>query len=357
MRKTVASAPRVSVVMSVHNGGQYLAEAIDSILSQTFTDFEFIIVDDGSSDLTFDTLAIYQKQDARIRAHHFEVRRGLSTALNFGIRLAHGCYIARMDADDISLPTRLQEQVLFLDGNPDVDICGTWVELFGARQGEKWQHPTTHDFIYSRMLFASAFAHPTVMLRTSSILETEMLYDEEVRYAQDYDLWSRAVSKLRMANLGRVLLRYRVHSQNASSLYRIDQIKIHETIHRRLFQNLKVYPSPDEMELHQKICNSQYEFTLSFLKASYRWFKRISLGNYRSRVIRSAVLDAELNMWWRQICHGVVFHPAFAPCLSWKCSLVLTGKLKKILYKILCAIKPGLQSGQIDLGSKAGDMT
>src|SRR5512134_3549033 len=103
--------PRVSVVMSVYNGEKYLEEAVESILNQTFRDFEFIVVDDGSSDSTPRLLALYERRDPRVLIYRFDDNRGLSTALNFGIERARGKYIARMDADDISLPNRLQEQV------------------------------------------------------------------------------------------------------------------------------------------------------------------------------------------------------------------------------------------------------
>ena len=123
--------PRISVVMSVHNGEQYLDEAVESILHQTFQDFEFIIVDDGSHDSTPSLLARYQQRDPRIQVHRFEENRGLSSALNLGIRLARGEYIVRMDADDISLPHRFKRQIEYMETHVEVGVCGALTENIG----------------------------------------------------------------------------------------------------------------------------------------------------------------------------------------------------------------------------------
>jgi len=334
--------PRVSVIMSVHNGERHLAAAIESILVQTFGDFEFIVIDDGSTDATARILAQYCKSDARICLHRFNENRGLSSALNFGIRLARGEYVARMDADDISLPIRLEKQVEFMNSYPDVDICGSWVALIGERQGEEWQHPLGHFSIYARMLFGSALAHPTVMMRASSISDARIFYDERVFYAQDYDMWSRALPGLKMANLGQVLLYYRIHTQSVGSKYRADQLRMHGAIYRRLFQTLQIYPSDQELTLHRCIATMQYQANLSFLYASYVWLKKISRANRRVCVIPRAILDAELRIWWLRVSSNVFFHPASIP-FPFSSKLPLPwGKIRKFAYHLTCLLRFGI---------------
>ena len=120
--------PKVTVLMPVYNGEKYLKEAITSILLQTFDDFEFLIINDGSSDASVDIIQSFR--DPRIRLVHNDTNIGLIATLNKGLKLAHGKYVARMDQDDISLPRRLEKQTYFMDNNPDVGVCGTWIKLF-----------------------------------------------------------------------------------------------------------------------------------------------------------------------------------------------------------------------------------
>ena len=151
----------VSVVMSVYNGGPFLGQAIESILGQSHSDFEFIVIDDGSSDDSADTIASYR--DARLRVVRHTENAGLATRLNEGFALASGRYIARMDADDVSLPNRLARQIKFMKAHAYVGACGTWVDVAGDGVNQRWEYPASHKAIHARLLFDCAMAHPTVM--------------------------------------------------------------------------------------------------------------------------------------------------------------------------------------------------
>jgi glycosyltransferase involved in cell wall biosynthesis len=331
--------PLVSILMPVYNAEKYLREAAESILSQTFSDFEFIALNDGSSDDSGAILFEYEKKDARVVFRNFEENRGLPALLNIGMSMARGRYLARMDADDVSFPTRLQEQVDFMESHPEVDICGTWVELIGARQGERWQHPVDHASIYARMLFNDALAHPTVMMRVSSIRKHNLLYDEKSMYIEDYDLWSRALPKLQVSNLGQVLLKYRVHAQGISVKYRVEQIQAHDVVYRRLLESIQVYPSLRELQIHQKISNFQYEANLSFLYDSYLWLKKISRANRKAQIIPIVVLSAELKMWWLRVSSYVFFHPPENPRLFLGRFRFPLGRIKKLAYKLTSLVR------------------
>lgn len=293
--------PRVSVVMSVYNGEKYLQEAVGSILNQTFDDFEFIIIDDGSRDSTPGLLARYERCDPRFLIHRFEENHGLSPSLNFGIESARGEYIARMDADDISLPNRLQEQVSFMDANPEIGVCGSWVELIGSKKSEEWRYPENHEAIYARTLFENTFVHSSVIIRVSLLKKYALAYDENVRYAQDYELWSRAVALTRFANVDQVLLQYRIHAQAAGSKHREEQLQVHERIYRRLLQPFGIVPTKDELLTHQMLAIYQSGNT-EFLRNARHWLESLSQANRNVHILPTKVLDAQIGLYWSQAC-------------------------------------------------------
>lgn len=215
MNADTAELPVVSVVMSVYNGEQFLAKAIESILNQTFRDFEFIIVNDGSTDGSTAILEEYAQCDCRIRLISRE-NRGLIASLNEGIASARGEWIARMDADDISFPDRFEKQLAWLQ-RTGADICGGWVKLTGTWFHRVWRYYGSSDAIKIKLLFGSAFAHPAIMLRTG-IAKTNP-YSENAHYVEDYELWTRlAKLGVKMTNYPGVVLRYRIHPGQVTAI-------------------------------------------------------------------------------------------------------------------------------------------
>ncbi|WP_434661757.1 glycosyltransferase [Paraburkholderia sp. A3BS-1L] len=202
--------PRVSVVIPTRNSEKYLKEALDSILRQTFTDFEVLIVDDNSSD---DTLSIiYGYADTRIKVLNGP-GKGLAAALNLAVREAKGEFVARMDADDIADATRLGKQVAFLDEHPDVGVCGT---LFQQFMGGDAIHNHMENVRYIDLIMGCYIGHPTAMFRRELFARQELFYNESMRFSEDYDLWSRAIRVTKLANVPEVLLHYRRHNESAS---------------------------------------------------------------------------------------------------------------------------------------------
>jgi glycosyltransferase involved in cell wall biosynthesis len=201
----------VSVIMAVHDDAGGVSRAIESIVRQTNPDWELIVVDDGSTD---DTLAVLQRwaaTDARIRVMSNSTNCGLASALNRAWRASSCQLIARMDADDVSLPERLERQTAFLRAHPNVDVVGSGVELLderGAALGQAFR-PAGHDALTSKIYRENPFIHPTVMMRRR-VLEETGGYDEGLRRAQDFDLWLRTYQRFRFGNVQEPLLRYRV---------------------------------------------------------------------------------------------------------------------------------------------------
>ena len=209
------SEPLVSVVLPVYNGQKYLAEAIDSILAQTFVNFELIMIDDGSTDESPQILRVYERLDARVRVIVRE-NRGLATTLNDSIDIARGEWIARMDQDDIALPQRFERQLEWLE-QTGADICGSWVRFFGSYDRRIWKGYQTDLAVKMDLLFRSPFAHPSVMMK--AVVAKQLRYSKEFDKAEDYDLWVRAaLSGHQMTNVPEVLLLYRKHATQITNV-------------------------------------------------------------------------------------------------------------------------------------------
>jgi len=216
----IKTMPKVSVIMPVYNGSKYLTEAIDSILRQTFNDFEFLIVDDGSSDNSLEIIRSYQ--DPRIRVIQNPQNLGISASLNNGIFAAQGEYIARMDCDDISLGDRFQKQIDFLDSHPEVIIVGSNMNIIGSLFNQKLRYPLTHDDIVNSMLTSNPMGHPSVMFRRVDVSKLggyRSMKEWNKVSTEDYDLWLRMVAaNYRLANLPECLMNYRIHANSLTQM-------------------------------------------------------------------------------------------------------------------------------------------
>ena len=206
--------PLVSILMPVYKTAPYLREAMDSMLSQTFTDFELIVLDDCSPD---DAAAIMDTySDSRIVRYKGEKNAGLSNVLNVGIGMARGKYIARMDSDDISLPNRLQVQVDYLETHPEIDLVSVGMRLFGAKE-EVWIRELNPEKVKINALFHSPILHASSVWRKDSFENQGLRFRQERVPAEDYDLWVRALVKgLKLVNLPDVLYKYRMHPSQAT---------------------------------------------------------------------------------------------------------------------------------------------
>nr|WP_272886343.1 glycosyltransferase [Stutzerimonas stutzeri] len=202
--------------MSVYNGEKYLAEAIKSILSQSLIEFEFIIINDGSTDNSLEIIQSFMSLDKRIVLISRE-NKGLVASLNEGISVAKGKYIARMDADDVAKDIRFERQVSFLDKNPDVGVCGSWVRIFGENiKPAIWRMPASDKALRPRLLFSVPVAHPSVMFRRDIVVNASLRYDEEYKNAEDYKFWVELSRYTKFANIQKVLLDYRYHTASIS---------------------------------------------------------------------------------------------------------------------------------------------
>jgi glycosyltransferase involved in cell wall biosynthesis len=207
------TAPRVSVVLSVYNGADFVADAIRSILDQTFRDLELVVIDDGSTDDTPRVLASFDDPRLVVTARE---NRGLTPSLNEGIERARATYVARQDADDVSLPTRIERQVAFLDGHPRVVLVGTNYVVFDERgelaRSDLFTHP---DDLKVAQGLSNQFGHGSVMMRRDAVLAAGG-YDSTVGHVEDYDLFARLAHDGEIANLAEPLYRWRRNTGGVS---------------------------------------------------------------------------------------------------------------------------------------------
>lgn len=213
--------PKVSVIMSVRNGEAYLKACIDSILGQTFGDFEFIIIDDASTDASAVLIDEYTLADDRVRLVGNKENLGLTKSLNIALKKARGEYIARMDADDISFPERFDKQVKFLDENPDYGVVGAFAQVIDDKGDkvvgfENWIEETDNKTIQKELIKWNVIVHPLAMVRRS-VIEKVGGYDESFKYAQDYDLWLRIAMISKIHNLPEFLLNYRMSKESITA--------------------------------------------------------------------------------------------------------------------------------------------
>lgn len=213
------NSPLVSIVMPVYNGELYLLECINSIRQQSINCWELIFINDGSTDNTLEIIKQFEYFDSRIRIFDFPTNKGLSECLNFGIQLAKGKYIARMDADDVMQPDRLKRQLDFLELNENYGLVASNLELINAEGltiGEI-SCPNSDTEIKKMLLKRNPFAHPSVMMRKTLLMNFGNIYSKKFPHCEDYELWIRLSTKTKFYCLPEKLLRYRMHSMQITS--------------------------------------------------------------------------------------------------------------------------------------------
>lgn len=213
MMTSTDKEPLVSIIMPVYNAEKYLAEAIRSILNQTYRFFEFIIIDDGSTDDSLKILNQFAEHDSRFQIIKLESNKGVVHVLNLGLDRAKGKYIARMDADDVSLPNRMAMQVKYLEANPEVGILGARINYMDHMGKLMYVPPSNQTDLENRwtLFFGNPFSHPVVMIRKSVIDQHNLRYSSRATHVEDYELWGRLLQISRGANLPEILLYYRIH--------------------------------------------------------------------------------------------------------------------------------------------------
>lgn len=281
-------APTITVLLPVYNGEQYVAEAVTSILEQTYTDFELLVMDDGSTDETPQVLASLAAGDARVRIHRRE-NRGLIATLNEGLTLCSTELVARMDADDRAMPERLALQKAFMDRHAHIAVCGTGMEMYESGKVVTPRSAAPFDIL---CLFGSALAHPTVMYRRSVVLGLGG-YASDMAAAEDYDLWCRmAAAGYGIDNLPQALLRYRMHPDAPRVGYRATSRDTTRRIWIRQLQRLGLSPTQSDLDVHGYCATPCADIPLR-IGAAKKWLRTLCERNSHAGIYDQAALTLE----------------------------------------------------------------
>lgn len=275
MDTIIKNAPKITVLMPVYNCELYVQEAIDSILNQSYVDFEFIIIDDASTDSTVSIIKLHN--DSRIQLIEKSINSGYTNSLNQGLKLATGKYIARMDSDDISFPQRFKKQIAFMEANLDAVLCGSCFNIIGSDVIKKL--PENYEAIKLALLTSNCIAHPSVMMRKQILDKLDVVYNVSKEPAEDYDLWVRLLSFGKLHNLQEALLKYRVHSTQVSQKRTEEQKKSVIETKFELLNLLKIKWDKQEYEVLEKIFKANTIIPFSKIQTFKGIQKKLLIAN------------------------------------------------------------------------------
>lgn len=333
--------PHLSVILTVYNGGNNLIPAIESILCQTFPNFELIIIDDGSTDQSIEILNHYKSIDCRIVLISRE-NKGLVTSLNEALSLARAPWVARIDQDDICVEYRFEKQINWLE-QTGADICGSWIKFFDG-ENSICKYYESDEAVKFDLLFKSPFAHPTIMMRTE--YARRLGYDMEFEKAEDYDLWVRAaMDNWKMGNVQEVLLHYRRHASQMTKISSLTTQEASARIRARYWRYIsqKYNLNAQYANEAQNLIISKSKINMNYANIAFLKLLENSSGESRKALtenishlyLKASVEVINLTYYWRNLTRNQYFTNAFS--VQFKLYLISLFRLKKgtFVYSIL----------------------
>lgn len=274
--------PLLTVVMPTYNGEKYISAAIDSVLDQTFENFELLIINDGSVDNTIEIISSYK--DERIRLIDLGENKGIAFCRNLGLQEALGEFLCWTDCDDLNLSTRFEKQLSFLQNNHDFGGCGTWLSRFKADKiyytSKPYENPKT---IKAALLFKPAtIPNATAMLRLSEIKKYELKYDESLEISEDYDFIFRCSRYLKFSNIQENLYMYRDSETSIMKKFDVQDLKTYnilKTVYKKVLATLDLIASEKELRIHHDICSRKIFSQFSEYEDCYYWLENLKLAN------------------------------------------------------------------------------
>jgi glycosyltransferase involved in cell wall biosynthesis len=299
--KPFSMLPLLTVLMPNYNNAPFLKEAIDSILDQTFKDFIFLIVDDGSTDNSVDIIKSYG--DHRIKLILKEKNSGIVDTLNTGLEQVDTRYIVRMDGDDRSVPERLETLFDFMEKNPEVGICGSQMQYFGN------QHDTTHYFtdknkLKAQLIYSGSVSHPSVIIRTQVLRSNHILYRNTHPYMEDYDLFFRLKDKTSFANIDKVLYQYRLLSHNSTVKNYHTRLDRYRIFFNDVLTELDIDPNQKNIELHLEFF--VHPATTFGIEEYRNWMNYLMLQNKKKNIYPQKELEELFIKKWEQLFFKIV---------------------------------------------------
>ncbi|MCG8573074.1 MAG: glycosyltransferase [Spirochaetes bacterium] len=332
--------PLISVIMPVFNGETYLKEAINSILQQNYKHFEFLIINDGSTDQS--QKIIDQFSDYRMKKIIFPKNKGLIYCLNWGIREAQGKYIARMDCDDISYSDRFESQVSFMEQNPDIGICGSWIR-FGKTplKSKLLKLPLKHEQIKSELFFISPIAHPTVMMRKKTIHYYQLFYQQEYRHIEDYELWIKAINKTQFANYPRALLFYRKHPEQITITKKKEKQLTAYKIYKKFLLQFHSF-SEQQIKFHCQICLKTMKKDKKTTFQIYHYLWQLMQINKKNQIYDPDCFMKSIQNIWFENCYVLSALGLWILKIYYSTKLLKPGTIplrKKLRFYIKCLLR------------------
>ncbi|MDR0827788.1 MAG: glycosyltransferase [Desulfovibrio sp.] len=305
------TTPKVSVLLPTWNAEMFLREAIDSIMAQTFKNFEIMIVDDGSTDGTRDIIASYA--DPRIVLLDGPRTGGLHAALNFGLQEARGEFVARMDADDLSMPTRFAEQVSFMDANSDISVLGAWSENFGTYVGRDCPPPTPAAVKVS-LIFSYTMVHTSIMMRQRDLIKRGLFYSKDV-VQEDYALWCDAVAQgIQLANIPKILARHRTSEWQRTGTHAPDALPKSEMNIRQKYLQSAFGITVDDKDkdlLYKMRWWDESTDRVSYLARLDSLFEKIEEEIIRQKLASPQAIRKVMQIRYMQWLDGYTFEKSF----------------------------------------------
>ncbi len=327
MNSTSLSYCPITVLMPNYNNAPFLKEAIDSVLNQTFKNFVFLIIDDGSTDSSIEIIKSYN--DPRIQLIEKDKNSGIVDTLNIGLRSTNTKYAIRMDGDDISTPTRFETLYHFMENNPKIGVCGSEIQTFGDTH-DLWKYSTDGDKIKARLIFNAGVGHASCIYRMSVFKEHSIYYSSKHPYMEDFDLFSRIKNVTEFGNIPTPLYNYRILKHNSTVKNRDTIFERYRNIYKDVLVELSIEPTKENVEKHfDFFINPDLSFKLSVYK---NWLDLLISQNKKTNIYPQKALEEILAERWD------IFFFKIAP-LSIKRNLeyFLVSKkmdLKKLIYLV-----------------------
>jgi glycosyltransferase involved in cell wall biosynthesis len=291
--------------MPTYNRERFIGEAIESIIAQTYENWELIIVDDGSKDNTVNIINTYQVKDTRIKLFQFSENKGIPFARNKCLELANGEYLANLDSDDIALPQRLEKQIEFMEKNLEIGVCGAqafYIDSRGKKLSNPFLVPLSDQEIKFNILFQIVWIHnPSAMIRKHLLQAIQ--YDEEYIYAQDLKLWIDLFDKTKFHNLSDFLICYRSHNVQVSTYQRQEQRKFTKKATSFLLKKTWNNVSSQEIDFHLDFTYKESKKNLRYLELLYLWLQKILIYyNPSHEILKQDFLKDKISELWLKEC-------------------------------------------------------
>lgn len=327
--------PLISVVLPVFNVAPYLKEALDSIFNQTIQDFEIIIIDDCSTDNTIEIANSYQ--DERIKIILKPENKGLIDSLNIGFEAATGKYIARMDGDDISDLKRFEKQLFILENNPEIKVCGSWLQAFG-KDNKIITHKEKHEQILVNMMLHCSMSLGAVML--DRVWAKGEYFNEEKKHVEDYDFWSRVIWKGKLYNIQEVLYHYRIHETQVSSIFNQIQRKGDIPIKLVFFKKLEYNQDKYKDIFLQKMFLQNEFFSIEEFTLFLEWFKELKAQNTKLKIYLQPEFNQVVESYRKGLIYKIYFHSNFCGTdRNWRMQALKKLSFSDLLFVLKLKIK------------------